>query len=94
MNFKDKAFLLNKNKYNENSVVAEFFTENNGKVSGILFGATSKKLKIFINWKSISAFNLTLKIRIKLDILKSKLKKYLPHIIWKIKLNLTVFCIH
>ena len=48
MKFEDRGFLISKNKYNENSVIAEFFTENNGKVSGLNFGATSvKKLKIF-----------------------------------------------
>ena len=48
MKFEDKAFLLNKNKYNENSVIAEFFTKNNGKVSGLIFGATSNKIKNFL----------------------------------------------
>ena len=48
MKFEDKGFLINKNKYNENSVIAEFFTENNGKVSGIIFGATSIKIKNFL----------------------------------------------
>ena len=41
MNFEDKGFLINKSRYNENSVIAEFFTKNNGKVSGLIFGATS-----------------------------------------------------
>ena len=48
MKFEDKGFLISKNKYNENSVIAEFFTENNGKVSGIIFGATSIKIKNFL----------------------------------------------
>ena len=48
MKFEDKAFLLNKNRYNENSVIAEFFTENNGKVSGLIFGATSTKINNFL----------------------------------------------
>tara|TARA_B100000029_G_scaffold351179_1_gene343630 strand:- start:1009 stop:1683 length:675 start_codon:yes stop_codon:yes gene_type:complete len=48
MKFEDKGFLLSKNKYNENSAIAEFFTENNGKVSGIIFGATSTKIKNFL----------------------------------------------
>ena len=48
MKFEDKGFLVNKNKYNENSIIAEFFTENNGKVSGIIFGATSTKIKNFL----------------------------------------------
>ncbi len=48
MRFEDRGFLINKVKYNENSVVAEFFTENNGKVSGLIFGATSTKIKNFL----------------------------------------------
>ena len=36
MKFEDKGFLLSKNKYNENSVIAEFLLENNGKVSGLI----------------------------------------------------------
>ena len=31
MRWQDKGYLLSLNKYNENSAIAEFFTENNGK---------------------------------------------------------------
>ena len=48
MNLEDKGFLLYKNKYNENSAIAEFFTKNNGKISGIIYGASSKKIKNFL----------------------------------------------
>ena len=48
MKFQDKGFLISKNKYSENSAIAEFFTENNGKVVGIIFGASSKKLKSYL----------------------------------------------
>ena len=48
MNWSDKGFLLSKNKYNENSVIAEIFTKYHGKVSGIIFGATSKKNKNYL----------------------------------------------
>ena len=41
----DKGFLISKFKYNENSVIADFFTLNHGRCSGIIFGATSNKLK-------------------------------------------------
>ena len=34
----DSGFLLSKNQYNENSLIAEIYTENYGKVSGIIFG--------------------------------------------------------
>jgi len=48
MKCQDKGYLLSLNKYNENSAIAEFFTENNGKISGIIFGATSKKIKSYL----------------------------------------------
>ena len=48
MNWQDKGFLISKNKYNENSIIAEFFTEEHGKVSGVVFGATSKKIKNYL----------------------------------------------
>ena len=48
MNWQDKGYLLSLNKYNENSSIAEFFTENNGKIVGIIFGSTSKKIKSYL----------------------------------------------
>ena len=44
----DTGFLLSKNKYNEYSLIAEVFTKNHGKVSGIIFGGTSHKLKNYL----------------------------------------------
>tara|TARA_B110000027_G_scaffold51456_1_gene56185 strand:+ start:2995 stop:3675 length:681 start_codon:yes stop_codon:yes gene_type:complete len=48
MNWDDSAFLLSKNRYSENSIIAEVFTENHGKISGIIFGGTSKKIKNYL----------------------------------------------
>ena len=56
----DTGFLISKNRYNENSLIAEVFTKDHGKVSGIIFGGTSKKIKnylqignkIYINYNS------------------------------------------
>jgi DNA repair protein RecO (recombination protein O) len=48
MRWQDKGYLLSLNKYNENSAIAEFFTENKGKISGVIFGATSKKIKSYL----------------------------------------------
>ena len=48
MNWTDKSFLLSKNRYSENSIIAELYTENRGKVSGIIFGGTSKKIKNYL----------------------------------------------
>ena len=48
MKWQDKGYLLKLNKYNENSAIAEFYTKNNGKISGVIFGATSKKIKNYL----------------------------------------------
>ena len=44
----DEGYLISKNKYNENSIIAEFFTKHHGKTSGMIFGATSKKIKSYL----------------------------------------------
>tara|TARA_A100001015_G_scaffold175453_1_gene195127 strand:- start:648 stop:1328 length:681 start_codon:yes stop_codon:yes gene_type:complete len=44
----DSGYLIYKNKYNENSLIAEIYTEEHGKTSGIIFGGTSKKLKNYL----------------------------------------------
>jgi DNA repair protein RecO (recombination protein O) len=48
MNWDDTGFLLSKNRYNENSLITEIFTKEYGKVSGIIFGGTSKKIKNYL----------------------------------------------
>ncbi|WP_415321843.1 DNA repair protein RecO [Candidatus Pelagibacter sp. Uisw_092] len=62
MNWDDSAYLVSKNRYSENSIIAEVFTKNHGKISGIIFGGTSKKIKnylqignkIYVNYNSKS----------------------------------------
>ena len=48
MNWIDSGYLVSKNKYNENSIIAEVYTTNHGKYSGIIFGASSKKIKNYL----------------------------------------------
>lgn len=48
MNWIDEGFLINKNRYNENSLISEFYTKQRGKISGIIFGGTSKKIKNYL----------------------------------------------
>ena len=44
----DIGFLLSKNRYNENSLISDIYTKNFGKVRGIIFGGTSKKIKNYL----------------------------------------------
>ena len=48
MNWIDEGFLISKNRYNENSLIAELYTKEKGKISGIIFGGTSKKIKNYL----------------------------------------------
>ena len=48
MNWIDEGYLISKNNYNENSVIAEFFTKDHGKYSGIIFGGNSKKIQNYL----------------------------------------------
>ena len=48
MNWSDEGFLISKTRYNENSLIAELFTKDKGKISGIIFGGTSKKIKNYL----------------------------------------------
>jgi len=48
MNWIDEGYLISKNRYSENSLIAEIYTKNRGKVSGIIFGGTSKKIKNYL----------------------------------------------
>ena len=48
MQWDDVGYLVGKNRYNENSLISEFYTKDHGKCSGIIFGATSKKIKNYL----------------------------------------------
>ena len=48
MNWIDEGFLISKNRYSENSLIAEIYTKDRGKISGLIFGGTSKKIKNYL----------------------------------------------
>ena len=48
MNWIDEGYLISKNNYNETSVIADIFTREHGKCSGIIFGGTSKKIRNYL----------------------------------------------
>ena len=48
MIWSDKGFLLTKIPFQENSIIANFYTKKHGKSSGIIYGATSKKIKNYL----------------------------------------------
>tara|TARA_B100000963_G_scaffold337413_1_gene333383 strand:+ start:543 stop:1223 length:681 start_codon:yes stop_codon:yes gene_type:complete len=48
MIWSDQGFLLSKIAFQENSVIANFYTKKHGKCSGIIYGATSQKIKKYL----------------------------------------------
>ena len=77
MNWIDSGFLLSKKRYNENSVIAEIYTENHGKCSGIIFGASSKKIKNYLQLGNQLHINHTYKIEGKIGYFKVEILKAL-----------------
>lgn len=44
----DTGFLLSKIAFQENSIIANLYTKKHGKCAGIIYGATSKKIKNYL----------------------------------------------
>ena len=79
MTWDDEGFLISKNKYSENSLIVEIFTKNYGKVSGIIFGGTSRKIKNYLQLGNQLHVNYSSKTENKIGNFKIEiLKAYTP----------------
>ena len=75
----DEGFLVSKLKYNENSIIADFYTRENGRTSGIIFGGMSKKIKGYLEIGNYFHLNLNSKNDSKIFSIKAEiLKAYTP----------------
>ena len=48
MNWQDEGFLISKIKFKENANIINVFTNTHGKVSGIVYGGNSRKIRNFL----------------------------------------------
>ena len=48
MNWEDEGFLISKRKFRENANIIEVFTNHHGKVSGIVYGGNSRKIRNYL----------------------------------------------
>ena len=79
MQWDDIGYLVSKNRYNENSVITEFYTKDHGKCSGVIFGGTSKKIKNYLQIGNKFHINYNYKIEGKLGYFKVEIfKVYTP----------------
>ena len=79
MQWDDIGYLVFKNRYNENSVMVEFYTKDHGKCSGVIFGGTSRKIKNYLQIGNKFYINYNYKIEGKLGYFKVEIfKVYTP----------------
>ena len=48
MNWEDECYLLSKKKFRENANIINVFTSERGKISGIVYGGNSRKIRNFL----------------------------------------------
>ncbi len=89
MIWSDKGYLLSKNKFGENSIIVDFFTENHGKISGIIYGATSKKIRNYLQIGNKFHINYNSKNENKLGYLKIEIEKILTPLFFEDKKKLS-----
>ena len=89
MIWQDKGYLLSINRYNENSSIAEFYTKKYGKVSGIIFGSTSKKNKSYLMLGNNLHINFSSKTNASIGNFKIEINKVNTPIYFNDRLRLT-----
>jgi len=89
MLWSDCGYLLSKNKFGENSMIAEFFTKNHGKISGVIYGATSKKIRNYLQIGNKFHINFNSKNENKLGYLTVEIEKILTPLFFEDKKKLT-----
>ena len=89
MIWSDCGYLLSKNKFGENSIIAEFFTEYHGKISGVIYGATSKKIRNYLQIGNKFHINYNSKNENKLGYLNIEIEKILTPLFFEDKKKLS-----
>ena len=48
MNWEDECYLLSKRKFKENACIINVFSQSKGKISGVVYGGNSRKIRNFL----------------------------------------------
>ena len=48
MNWEDECYLLSKRKFRENANIINVFSKSKGKVSGVVYGGNSRKIRNYL----------------------------------------------
>jgi len=73
MNWQDQGYLLGKRKFRENANIIDVFTENHGRVSGIVYGGNSRKIRNYLQVSNKIFIFYTEKNRNKIGYFKTEL---------------------
>jgi len=75
MNWEDECYLLSKRKFRENANIINVFSKNRGKVSGVVYGGNSRKIKNYLQISNKLYINHNAKNENRLGYLKTELVK-------------------
>ena len=92
MNWDDTGFLISKNRYNENSLISEIFTRDHGKISGLVFGGTSRKIKNYLQIGNQLHVNYNSKSENRIGYFKLEIQKPFSPIYFENRMKIT--CIY
>ncbi len=73
MNWENEGFILSKRKFRENAIILEVFTSDFGKVNGIVYGGTSRKVKNYLQLTNKIYLNYVSKSENKIGYFKTEL---------------------
>ena len=75
MNWEDECYLLYKRKFRENANIINVFSKNRGKVSGVVYGGNSRKIKNYLQISNKLYINHNAKNENRLGYFKTELVK-------------------
>ena len=75
MNWEDECYLLSKKKFRENANIINVFSKNRGKVSGVVYGGSSRKIKNYLQISNKLYINQNAKNENRLGYFKTELVK-------------------
>ena len=89
MNWEDECYLLSKRKFRENANIINVFSQTKGKVSGVVYGGNSRKIRNYLQLSNKLFIVHNAKNENKLGYFKTELVKPISPLFLMIKKN---FC--
>ena len=92
MNWQDECYLLSKRKFRENANIINVFSQSKGKVSGIVYGGNSRKIRNYLQISNKLFIIHNSKSENKLGYFKTELIKPISPLYFNDKKNISPCC--